>query len=484
MVNNKFNRLTLIRRYFRITTISCIISISILGGRVSINPASAEELPPETEELSSAETLPGLVPIEPIPLGESQSSNIIPPNVPALTNRVIYRLKDNATLLGILSTAQMADFLNNSNNPVEKINPLLTPELLANSAEIKATSFSLARTFVVTLSSTTDVENIIKSLSQLPFVEYAEPDQIVQVSSTPNDTYFGEQWNLNNTNDADVDAPEAWDINTASKWIRIAILDTGAESQHTEFKGKLVKGVNFTSDDATQWEDGYGHGTHVAGIAAAKTNNGIGIAGICWGNCMIMPVKVLTDDGWGYYSWIANGIVYAAKNSAKVINLSLGSTTDSQTLHEAIQYAYKKGVTIVAATGNSGGAVLYPAAYPETIAVAATNENDGIPWWSNRGSEVDLAAPGVTILSTYLGNSLTWMSGTSMATPHVAGAVAALQSFYRQTYGKFLNPEQVRCYLQQSANDLGLSLDKQGAGRLNLEKLLLLVTDPNFVCDL
>ena len=195
MVNNKFNRLTLIRHYFRITTIGCIISISILGGRVSINPASAEELPPETEELSSAETLPGLVPVEPIPLGESQSRNITLPNVPALTNRVIYRLKDDVTLLGTLSTAQMADFLNDSNNHVEKINPLLTPELLANSAEIKATS--LARTFVVTLSSTTDIENIIKSLSQLPFIEYAEPDQIVQVSSTPNDTYFGEQWNNN-----------------------------------------------------------------------------------------------------------------------------------------------------------------------------------------------------------------------------------------------------------------------------------------------
>lgn len=476
MVSSKFNILTLIRRHFRMVTIGYLISLSILGVRFSINPANADELPPAATE---EETLPGLAPLTPILLGENQSINVTSSNMPVLKNQLIYRLKASANLLGALSTTQLTDLLANSNNRVEKISPLLTPELLANSVEIRTTS--LARTFVVTLPSSTNIENTIQTLSQLPFVEYVEPDQIVQVNSIPNDTHFGEQWNLNNINDADIDAPEAWSINTASKYIRIAILDTGVESQNTEFQGKLVAGSNFTSNDKTQWNDGYGHGTHVAGIAAAKTNNKKGIAGVCWGNCTIMPVKVLTDEGWGYYSWIANGIIYAAQNSAKVINLSLGSATDSQTLHDAIQYAYKKGVTIVAATGNSGGAVLYPAAYPETIAVAATDNNDSIPWWSNRGSKVDLAAPGVTILSTYLGNSLAWMSGTSMATPHVAGAAALLQSFYQQLYGKFLKPGAVRCYLQKSADDLGLSLDEQGAGRLNLQKLLQLVADPKFV---
>jgi thermitase len=479
MISDKLNILTLIPRYFRIVTIGYLTSISIWGILFSINLVNAEELLTEaTAAVGATETLPGLTPIT--PLGENQSRNVVSSPRPVLTNRLIYRLKGNANLLGALSTAQMADLLANSNSRVEKISALLTSELLANSAEIRTTP--LARTFVMTLSSSTNIENTIKTLSQLPFIDYVEPDQIVQVeSTTPNDSYFGEQWNLNNANDADIDAPEAWDIDTASKWIRIAILDTGVERQHSEFYKELVSGSNFTSNDPTQWDDGYGHGTHVAGIAAARTNNNMGIAGTCWGNCMIMPVKVLTDDGWGYYSWIANGVVYAAQNSAKVINLSLGSTTDSQTLHEAIQYAYKKGVTIVAAAGNTGGAVLYPAVYPETIAVAATNRNDGIPWWSNRGSEIDLAAPGVDILSTYLDNSLAWMSGTSMATPHVAGAAAALQSFYRQRYGKFLKPESVRCYLQLSADDLGLALNKQGAGRLNLQKLLLLVADPDFV---
>jgi thermitase len=480
MVNNQFNMLTRIKRYFRIVTISCIMPISILGGRVSINQVGAEESLAEEypSEISSGVTLSeSTLPVEEL------DRNVALPNVPVLPNRVIYRIKDHANLLGALSTGQMTDLLGNSNNRVERISPLLTQELLANSREIEIAP--LARTFVVTLSPTANVENTIQTLSQLPFIEYAERDQLVQVNSIPNDPNFGQQWNLDQGNDADIDAPEAWDINTAIKYIKIAILDTGVEEQHIEFKNKFFRGSNFTSDDTTQWNDGHGHGTHVAGIAAAKTDNGTGVAGVCWGKCQIMPVKVLTDGGWGYYSWIAQGIYYAAQNSVKVINLSLGSATDSQTLHDAIQYAYNKRVTIVAAAGNDGGAVLYPAAYPETIAVAATDDNDNIPGWSNQGSQIDLAAPGASyVLSTYLDNGFAWMRGTSMAAPHVAGAAALLQSFYRQTYGKFLKPEQVRCYLQKSADDLGLSLNKQGAGRLNLKQLLLLVVDPNFVaCD-
>jgi thermitase len=476
MISNQFDILTRIKRYFRIITISGIIPISILGGHFLINPVGAEEFATEKD---FSKILPGTV-VEPNLLAEEPGRNALP-KVPISTNRVIYQFKKDANLLGALPIAQMTNLLGNSNNVVGSIKPLLTQELLANSTESETTSL-LARTFVVTLSPTADVENTIQTLSQLPFVEYAEGDQLVQINSIPNDPYFGNQWNLDQSNDADIDAPEAWNISTATKYVRIAVLDTGVEQTHTEFKGELIKGSNFTSADTTQWNDGHGHGTHVAGIAAAKTDNGTGVAGVCWGNCLITPVKVLTDDGWGFYSWIAQGIYYAAQNSVKVINLSLGSATDSQTLHDAIQYAYNKGVTIVAAAGNDGGAVLYPAAYPETIAVAATDDNDNIPGWSNQGSQIDLAAPGASyVLSTYLNNGFTWMRGTSMAAPHVAGAAALLQSFYRQTYGKFLQPEQVRCYLQESADDLGLSLNKQGAGRLNLKQLLSLVEDPNFV---
>jgi thermitase len=478
MVSNQlFSILTRIKHYVRIITISCIIPLSIFGSRVLINPASAEEF--LAAEDNSPEVSVGEVLIEPTLLVEELGKNIaLPSNTSALPEQVVYRIEDNAKWLA-LSTTQIANLLGNSNNRVERIQPLLAQGLLVNLTERKLAP--LARTFVVTLSPTADIDNTIQTLSQLPFVEYAERDPVVQVNYIPNDPYFGKQWSLDQSNDADIDAPEAWDISTA-RWIRIAILDTGVDEQHNDFK-KLAPGYNFTSNNSTQWNDGHGHGTHVAGIAAAKTNNGTGVAGVCWGkgNCQIMPVKVLTNQGWGYYSWIANGIIHAAQNSAKVINLSLGSNIDSQTLHEAIQYAYNKNVTIVAAAGNNGGAVLYPAAYPETIAVAATNKYDNIPNWSNWGSQIDLAAPGVSILSSYLDNSVAWMSGTSMAAPHVTGAVALLQSFYRQTYGKFLKPEQVRCYLQESADDLGRSLYKQGAGRLNLKQLLQLVVDPDFV---
>ena len=174
--------------------------------------------------------------------------------------------------------------------------------------------------------------------------------------------------------------------------------------------------------------DDFGHGTHVAGIAAAATNNGIGIAGISWG-ARVMPVKVLDQYGNGWYSDIADGIVYAADNGAKIINLSLGGAAASQTLCQAAAYAQQKGALLVAAAGNAGAAVLYPAACDGVLAVAATDRSDQRASFSNYGPEVDLAAPGVDIYSTW-----PWLdgyftkSGTSMAAPHVSGVAALVWS--------------------------------------------------------
>ena len=174
--------------------------------------------------------------------------------------------------------------------------------------------------------------------------------------------------------------------------------------------------------------DDFGHGTHVAGIAAAATNNGIGIAGVSWG-ARVMPVKVLDQYGNGWYSDIADGIVYAADNGAKIINLSLGGAAASQTLCQAAAYAQQKGALLVAATGNAGAAVLYPAACDGVLAVAATDRSDQRASFSNYGPEVDLAAPGVDIYSTW-----PWLdgyftkSGTSMAAPHVSGVAALVWS--------------------------------------------------------
>jgi thermitase len=252
-------------------------------------------------------------------------------------------------------------------------------------------------------------------------VQFAEPDYVATAILTSNDTYFGNQWGMTK-----IQAPQAWDITTGQSSIKIAILDTGADQNHEDFSGKIVANKNLTTSGTV--DDLYGHGTHVAGIAAAATNNGIGVAGVGY-NSSIMNVKVLADTGSGYYSWIASGITWAADNGAKVISMSLGGSSPSSTLESAINYAWSKGVVIVAAAGNNGtsGAV-YPAYYTNVIAVAATDSNDVKASWSSYGSWVDVAAPGVSIFST-LPNHINQMgtqnygnlSGTSMATPYVAG---------------------------------------------------------------
>ena len=273
-----------------------------------------------------------------------------------------------------------------------------------------------------------------------PLVAYAEPDYLAYALEGPNDPYFLKQWGLNNTgqvykdgqpagtSDADIDAPEAWAIITGTADVKIAILDSGIDQDHEDLIGKVVSNTNFT--DSSTVDDLYGHGTHVAGIAAAVTNNGIGVAGVCWG-CGLLNVKVLNDQGSGYYSWIANGIVWTANNGAKVINMSLGGSVKSRTLENAVNYAWNRGVVLACAGGNSGNpSPTYPAAYKNCIAVAATDANDQKASWSSYSSKwMDVAAPGVDIFSTFpnhtyaIGKSLNYDygSGTSMSTPHVAG---------------------------------------------------------------
>ena len=202
-------------------------------------------------------------------------------------------------------------------------------------------------------------------------------------------------------------------------------------------------------------QDDNGHGTHVAGIAAAATNNGIGVAGVAWG-AQIMPVKVLDEYGSGWLSDVAAGIVYASDQGAKIINVSLGGSTLSQTLCDAVAYASQTtGALVVAAAGNTGGAVLYPAACDHVLAVAATDRADQRAYFSNLGPQVDLAAPGVDIYSTWYQSGLQasgyfTKSGTSMATPQVAGVAALVWSRW-PTW----TPDQVAQRLLDTALDLG-----------------------------
>jgi len=261
-------------------------------------------------------------------------------------------------------------------------------------------------------------------------VDFAEPDYVAIAFYVPNDPGYSYQWAL-----PKIQAPEAWDLTRGSSTIRIAILDTGIDQDHEDLKSKIVANINFTTSPTV--DDRYGHGTHVAGIAAAVTDNGKGIAGVGF-NCVLMNVKVLSDTGSGQYSWIASGIVWAADNGAHVINMSLGGTATSSTLEEAVKYAYSKGVVLVAAAGNSNTSdPQYPAYYPECIAVAATDQNDAKASFSNYGAWVDIAAPGVNIYSTLPNHTnrlrtknYGYLSGTSMASPHVAGVAALIKARY------------------------------------------------------
>ena len=281
------------------------------------------------------------------------------------------------------------------------------------------------------------VKEIVVSLKKNSKIKYAEPDFVAKKVESPNDPYYSSQWGL-----PKIKAEGGWDKTHGGDLALVAIADTGIDDSHPDLSGKVIKRANFTWDSDV---DGDGHGTHVAGIVAATTNNSLGVASLGYDSKLI-SVKVLDNSGSGYYSWIANGIIWAADNGAKVINLSLGGSFDSSTLRDAVNYAWGKGVVIVAAAGNSNNSrALYPAYYSNSIAVAATDSSDNKASFSSYGWWVDLAAPGVSIYSTYKGG-YAYLSGTSMATPFVS----ALSSLVFANNPAFAN-SQVRNKIESTA---------------------------------
>lgn len=321
-------------------------------------------------------------------------------------------------------------------------------------------------------------EKVVAALSKNPNVEYAELDYKAEAFIAPNDTYFADnQWGLENTGqtikgitgavDADIDGPSAW--NTTAGSVKVAILDTGIDQDHEDLSSKIALQRNFT--DSSTIDDLYGHGTHVGGIVAAVTGNNIGIAGGCPA-CQLMNGKVLNDSGSGAYSWIANGIIWATDNGAKVINMSLGGSARSTTLERVVNYAWNRGVVVVAAAGNSANrSKTYPAAYTNAIAVAATNNKDQKATFSSYGAKwVDVAAPGVDIFSTFPNHSYKinkslgydFGSGTSMATP-MTSAVAAL--IWSTPHGT--SASAVRTRLQTTADKIPGTGTYWSAGRVN-----------------
>ncbi len=316
----------------------------------------------------------------------------------------------------------------------------------------------------------------IAALRNDPNVLYAEPDYVALAQDTiPNDTYYGSQWGL-----PKISAPVAWDMTTGSSAIIIAVVDTGIDLDHEDFScaDKLTTARwNFVAGNSIP-EDDNGHGTHVAGIAAACGNNGKGVAGVAWG-ARLMPIKVLDSSGSGYYSNVAAGITYAVDHGADIVNLSLGGVSNDSTLASAVQYAHDHGVLVVAAAGNCAqdgyqcsylyNPVMYPGAYPTVLAVAATDSGDNWASFSEYQPYVDVAAPGVSIYSTVRTGGYGYLSGTSMATPYVSGLAALLRSF-----SPSFTMDQIENTIQSTADDLGAAGkdDYFGYGRINAGRAL------------
>ncbi len=290
----------------------------------------------------------------------------------------------------------------------------------------------------------------IQAYTSLDEVEYAELNYLFYVFGMPNDPFLSSQYGLYSGNQG-INAFGGWDIERGQNSTIIAIVDTGVDYTHEDLSGKVIKGYDFVNNDYDPRDDN-GHGTHVAGIAGALANNGIGISGVCQG-CSILAVKVISADGSGANSWIANGIANAVNLGANVINLSLGGLDNSNTIRLAVQQATQQGALVIAASGNDGSGVpLYPAALPEVLAVGATNRSGDKASFSNYGSHIGLAAPGDGIYSTLPGNRYDAWNGTSMASPHVAGLAGLLWS-----RNPGLTNAQIRQIMTASAQDIGVS---------------------------
>lgn len=302
------------------------------------------------------------------------------------------------------------------------------------------------------------------SYAYLPLVarNYSPPDAPATQPVEANDTDVGQQWALET-----VDAANAWGLSQGEGTL-IAVLDTGVDLDHPDLVDKVRVDIDkdFANGDDDA-DDDHGHGTHVAGIAAATTDNAEGIAGLGW-EAEILPLKVMDIEGEGSIANLANAIEYAADQGADVINMSLGGGPFNCPLavQTAVNYAYDKGVVLLAASGNQGQVEppVFPANCEHVLGVAATGEGDNLASYSISGAHVSVAAPGTRIYSTLRGGRYGTMSGTSMATPHVAGLAALVRSSYPG-----YTPDQIASSILDNAEDLGpAGWDQEyGCGRID-----------------
>lgn len=315
---------------------------------------------------------------------------------------------------------------------------------------------------VVKLPKDVTVQGAIGHFKDFGAVLAAEPNYIRKPFFTPNDTDWTQQYAPKK-----IKAEQGWDIDKGSPNVIIAIIDTGVDLTHPDLQGKLVPGYDFSDNDSDP-SDYTGHGTHCAGNAAAATNNAKGVAGIAY-NCKIMPLKIFPN---ATVENVIKAVKYAADHGAKVCSMSFGGAAPSQAEEDAMNYAFNKGVLLVAAAGNNGTTEkFWPAAYTNVLAVAATDQNDKKASFSTYGDWVEVAAPGVAVRSTYMGGGYANMSGTSMSCPIVAGVAAMLYS----KGGLTLSAQKVRAAIEKSSDPVGNFVTK---GRVNLFKALNEITPP------
>lgn len=340
---------------------------------------------------------------------------------------------------------------------------------------------------VIQVPAGQNAATVEQTLEQNPAIEYVEPvftvpfpevipsaadDSDTQPAGYPNDPKFGAQYSHQATQ-----SQVGWSISRGDRRTLIAIVDSGVDINHPDLQGKIVDVYNG-ADGNKDVVDYVGHGTHVAGIAAAMTNNGLGVAGVA-PECGILAVKVASgNSSYPSTEGIANGIIWAADHGADVINLSLGSRRESEVITDAVKYALSKNVVVLAATGNDSARVKsYPAAVPGVIAVGSTDERDQRSSFSNYGDWVSVTAPGSNILSTFPFNDnmigkkeYGSISGTSMATPFATGLAGLIRSKYPN-----MPVAMVKRALETSADDKGTpGYDEQfGFGRVNVGKAMM-----------
>jgi thermitase len=300
------------------------------------------------------------------------------------------------------------------------------------------------------------MDAVERALGNRPEVQFVERNGVLELASTPNDPYFPSAWHL-----GQIGVPAAWEVTQGSSNVIVAAVDTGVDPNHPDLVNKLIPGRNTYSGN-NDTSDVYGHGTMIAGVMAAQNNNSLGVSSISWSS-PIMPIRVTDASLTFFYSVVADGITWAADHGAKVINVSITGVAGSSTVTSAASYARSRGAVVVAAAGNCGCFDSTPA-NSSIISVSATDGSDNVASFSSQGNYIDIAAPGVSIYTTTMGAGYGAPSGTSVASPIVAGVTALMMSA-----NPTLKPSEIESLLKSTADDFGAAGydSAYGHGRVN-----------------